>query len=69
MSRIGRPKKHGRQITLADAFKLKQDDTNIEENVDFEDDINIEEEGIPKNKGKGVARKRTFKYGSELIHK
>ena len=67
MSRIGRRKKHGRQITLAHAFKLKQDDTNIEENVDFEDDINIEEEGIPKNKG--VARKRTFKYGWELIHK
>ena len=69
MSRIGRPKKHGRQITLADAFKLKQDDTNIEENVDFEDDINIEEEGIPKKKGKGVAPKRTFKYGWKLIHK
>jgi hypothetical protein len=69
MSRIGRPKKHGRQITLAVAFKLKQDDTNIEENVDFEDDINIEEKGIPKKKGKGVAPKRTFKYGCKLIHK
>jgi hypothetical protein len=69
MSRIGRPKKHGRQIILDGAFKLKQDGTNIEENVVFEDRINIQEEGIPKKKGKGVAPKRTFKYGWKLIHK
>jgi len=69
MFRIQRPKKHGMQITHAYAFKLKQDGTNIEENVDFEDDINIEEEGIPKKKGNGVAPKRTFKYRWKLIHK
>ena len=69
MSGIGRPKKHGRQTTLIDAFRLNQHNTNNEENVDFELENNIEEEGPPEKKGKGVAPKRSFKHGWKLIHK
>ena len=43
--------------------------TNNEENVDFELEINIEEEGPPEKKGKGVAPKMSFKHGWKLIHK
>ena len=44
MSRIGQPKKHGRQMTL-DAFNLSRHDANVEEDVDFEIDMNTEEGG------------------------
>ena len=53
MSGIGRPKKHGRQTTLIDAFRLNQHNTNNEENAHFELEINIEEEGPPEKKEKG----------------
>jgi hypothetical protein len=52
MSQIGRPKKHGRQTMLDDVFNLSQHDANVEEDVDFEIDKNIEEEGPPKTKAK-----------------
>ena len=36
MSRIGQPKKHGRQMTLNNAFNFSRHDANVEEDVDFE---------------------------------
>ena len=45
MSRIGRPKKHGRQTTLDNVFNLSHHDVHVEEDVDFENEENIEEEG------------------------
>ena len=48
---------------------MNQHNTNNEENVDFELEINIEEEGPLEKKGKGVAPKRSFKHGWKLIHK
>ena len=42
MYRIGRPKKHGRQMTLDNVFNLTWHDANIEEDVDFEIEKNIE---------------------------
>ena len=48
---------------------MNQYNINNEENVDFELEINIEEEGPPEKKGKGVAPKMSFKHGWKLIHK
>ena len=45
MSRIGRPKKHGRQTMLDDVFNLSRHDVHVEEDVDFENEENIEEGG------------------------
>ena len=36
MSRIGGPKKHGREITPDNVFNWSQYDVNVEEDVDFE---------------------------------
>ena len=43
MSRIDPPKKHRIQMTLDNAFNLSRHDANVEEDVDFEIDTNIEE--------------------------
>ena len=69
MSRIGWPKKHGRQTTLDNVFNLSQHDVNVEEDFDFENDKDIEEEGPLEKKGKGVGTKRSFKPAWNLLHK
>ena len=69
MSRIGRPKKHGRQTTLDNIFNLSRHDVHVEEDVDFENEEYIEEEGPLEKKGKGVGTKRSFKPAWKLLHK
>ena len=56
-------------MTLDDAFNLSRHDANVEEDVDFEIDTNIEEEGPLEKKGKGVAIKRSFKPAWKLMLK
>ena len=69
MSRIGRPKKHGRQMTLDIVFNLSRHGENVEEDVDFEIDTNIEEECPLENKGKWLSIKISFKPAWKLMQK
>ena len=56
-------------MTLNNAFNLSWHDANVEEDVDFETNTNIEEEAPLEKKGKGVAIKISFKPTWKLMHK